>query len=136
MLRKVDHIGIAVKDLETSVKRFALLLGVSPYKTEEVDAEGVSTVFFQVGDVKIELLGATRPESPVAKFLEKRGEGIHHIAFQTDGMEGESLRLESEGFPFTGPARPGAEEMLIRFLHPSGTHGVLTEICQPQSAES
>lgn len=135
MFRNVDHIGIAVKELDASVRRFSVLLGVSPYKMEEVASEGVKTIFFKVGDVKIELLGATRSDSPVAKFLEKRGEGIHHIAFLSDDINKESIRLEAENFQFTGPARAGAEEMLIRFLHPSGVHGVLTEICQSQSTE-
>lgn len=135
MLSNVDHIGIAVRDLDAAIHRYTLLLGIAPYKREEVAAEGVITVFFKVGEVKIELLSATRSDSPIAKFLEKRGEGIHHIAFFTDDMENETVRLEADGFQFTGPARAGAEEMLIRFLHPSGAHGVLTEICQPQSAQ-
>lgn len=135
MIRKMEHLGLAVQDLEAATDLFARLLGQQPYKTEAVASEGVTTVFFQVGDFKIELLGATSPDSPVARFLEKRGEGIHHVAFQVDDIEGETRRLQEDGFIFSGTTRPGADAMQVNFLHPKGTHGTLIELCQPQTTD-
>jgi len=130
-MKKIEHIGIAVKNLETSNDLFTKLFGKSPYKTEIVESEGVSTSFFQTGDNKIELLEATNPDSPIAKFIEKRGEGIHHIAFDVEDIVAEMKRLESEGFVLLNKEpKSGADNKLICFLHPKGTNGVLIELCQ------
>lgn len=130
-MNKIEHIGIAVKSLEASNALFGKLLGVQPYKTEAVETEGVVTSFFQAGPNKIELLEATGPASPIAKFIEKKGEGVHHIAFEVDDIYAEMKRLEAEGFTLlsTEPRR-GADNKLICFLHPKGTNGVLIELCQ------
>jgi methylmalonyl-CoA/ethylmalonyl-CoA epimerase len=130
-MEKIEHLGIAVKNLAESNVLFAKLLGVQPYKIEEVASEGVNTSFFQVADSKIELLEATRPDSPIAKFIEKRGEGIHHIAFEVQDIRAEMQRLEKEGFTLlnTEPKR-GADNKIVCFLHPKGTNGVLIELCQ------
>lgn len=131
MMRKIEHIGIAVKDLELSNKLFAKLLGVQSYKQEEVLSEGVMTSFFENGPNKIELLAATNPESPIAKFLEKKGEGIHHIAFDVEDIESEILRLKGEGFVVLNEVpKKGADNKLVAFLHPKSTNGVLIELCQ------
>jgi len=128
---KLEHIGIAVQDLEKAGELFTRLLVRPPYKTEEVPGQAVATMFFDVGNVKIELLQPTDPLSPVQQFLEKRGEGIHHIAFSTTDAEGEASRLRSEGFRLLyAKAQPGADDKLINFLHPKDTHGVLVEFCQ------
>lgn len=128
---KIEHIGIAVKDLETSNNLFAKLFGVSHYKIEEVASEGVRTSFFQSGPNKIELLEATNPESAIAKFLEKKGEGIHHVAFAVEDLEAEIRRLEEEGFVvLPGFPKKGADNKKVAFLHPKGTNGVLVELCQ------
>ena len=128
---KIEHIGIAVKDLETSNSLFAKLFGVSHYKIEEVASEGVRTSFFQSGPNKIELLEATNPDSPIAKFLEKKGEGIHHVAFAVENLENEMERLEGEGFVILpGFPKKGADNKRVAFLHPKGTGGVLVELCQ------
>lgn len=130
-MRKIEHIGIAVKDLEQSNKLFAKLLGVQSYKQEEVLSEGVMTSFFENGPNKIELLAATNPESPIAKFLEKKGEGIHHIAFDVEDIESEILRLKGEGFVVLNEVpKKGADNKLVAFLHPKSTNGVLIELCQ------
>jgi len=130
-MKKIEHIGIAVKNLETSNDLFTKLFGKSPFKTEIVESEGVSTSFFQTGDNKIELLEATNPDSPIAKFIEKRGEGIHHIAFDVEDIVAEMKRLESEGFVLLNKEpKSGADNKLICFLHPKGTNGVLIELCQ------
>ena len=131
MLNKIEHIGIAVKDSKTSVELFSKIFNAQPYKTEAVESENVNTVFFQVGGNKIELLEATSPESAIAKFIEKKGEGIHHIAFDVEDIYGEMKRLKSEGFILLSeePKR-GADNKLICFLHPKGTNGVLIELCQ------
>ena len=128
---KIEHIGIAVKSLEVSNLIFEKLLNTPQYKTEEVASEGVMTSFFQIGDSKIELLAATKADSPIAKFIEKRGEGIHHIAFEVADIRAEMTRLEREGFTLlnTEPKR-GADNKLVCFLHPKGTNGVLVELCQ------
>lgn len=130
-MKKIEHIGIAVKDLETSNNLFAKLFGEAHYKVESVESEGVNTSFFQVGPNKIELLEATNPDSPIAKFLEKRGEGIHHIAYDVEDIRAEMKRLEGEGFTLlnTEPKK-GADNKLVCFLHPKTTNGVLIELCQ------
>ena len=130
-MRKIEHIGIAVKSLETSNLLFEKLFGNPPYKEEEVASEGVKTSFFMNGPNKIELLEATNPESPIAKFLEKKGEGIHHIAFEVDDIHAEMKRLSNEGFQLLNEIpKKGADNKLVCFLHPKGTNGVLVELCQ------
>ncbi|SNY94951.1 methylmalonyl-CoA epimerase [Flagellimonas pacifica] len=128
---KIEHIGIAVKNLKESNELFAKLLGVPHYKTEEVASEGVKTSFFQSGPNKIELLEATNANSPIAKFLEKKGEGIHHIAFAVEDIVKETARLKDEGFTVLNEVpKKGADNKLVAFLHPKGTNGVLVELCQ------
>ncbi|MBR9855742.1 MAG: methylmalonyl-CoA epimerase [Algicola sp.] len=128
---KIEHIGIAVKDLEASNKLFEKLLGVPHYKIEEVASEGVKTSFFKSGPNKIELLEATKPDSPIAKYLEKKGEGIHHIAFSVEDIVSEIERLKGEGFVVLNETpKKGADNKLVAFLHPKGTNGVLVELCQ------
>ena len=130
-MRKIEHIGIAVKSLETSNMLFEKLFGVPAYKKEEVVSEGVKTSFFINGPNKIELLEATSPESPIAKFLEKKGEGIHHIAFDVEDIVSEIARLKQEGFIVLNEIpKKGADNKLVAFLHPKGTNGVLIELCQ------
>ena len=130
-MRKIEHIGIAVKSLETSNLLFEKLFGNAPYKQEEVTSEGVKTSFFMNGPNKIELLEATNPESPIAKFLEKKGEGIHHIAFDVENILTEVNRLKNEGFTILNETpKKGADNKLVVFLHPKGTNGVLIELCQ------
>ena len=130
-MKKIEHIGIAVKNLNDSNNLFTKILGKQPYKTELVESEGVSTSFFLTGDNKIELLEATNPDSPIAKFIEKRGEGIHHIAFDVADIVSEMKRLESEGFVLLNKEpKAGADNKLVCFLHPKGTNGVLIELCQ------
>ena len=133
MLKKVEHIGIAVKDLKNSNELFAKLFGKASYKLEQVETEKVSTSFFTVGDTKIELVCAESEDSAIAKFIEKRGEGLHHIAFEVDDIDAEIKRLLAEGFEFTKtPPQPfkGADNKLVCFLHPKSTNGVLIELCQ------
>ncbi len=130
-MHKIEHIGIAVKDLEVSNKLFASLLGVSHYKVEEVINENVRTSFFKSGPNKIELLEATKPTSTIAKFIEKKGEGIHHIAFAVTDIQYEIARLKSEGFiVLNEKPKKGADNKLVVFLHPKSTNGVLIELCQ------
>ncbi len=130
-MNKIEHIGIAVKDIEASNQLFTMLLGEPPYKSEVVESEGVTTSFFQVGPNKIELLEATNPESPIAKFIEKRGEGIHHIAIEVDDIAAEIERLKGEGFTLLHQvAKAGADNKIIAFLHPKSSNGVLIELCQ------
>lgn len=130
-MNKIEHIGIAVKDLQTSNVLFEKLFGAPAYKEEEVASEGVKTAFFQNGPNKIELLEATHSESPIAKFIEKKGEGIHHIAFDVTDIVAEIARLESEGFVVLNPVpKKGADNKLVAFLHPKSTNGVLIELCQ------
>lgn len=134
MIRKIEHLGIAVKDIEASNKIFAELLGSSPYKSEMVESEGVLTSFFQVGESKIELLQATNPESAIAKYLEKNREGIHHIAFDVDDIEAELARLKALGYKLIHESpKDGADNKRIAFLHPSGTNSVLVELCQEKN---
>ncbi len=130
-MKKIEHIGIAVKDLDTSNELFAALFGTAHYKTEEVASEGVKTSFFKVGFNKIELLEATTAESPIAKFIEKKGEGVHHIAFAVKDIVSEIKRLKSEGFiVLNEKPKKGADNKLVAFLHPKSTNGVLIELCQ------
>ena len=130
-MKKIEHIGIAVKDLETSNALFEKLFGVAAYKFEAVESEGVTTSFFQTGPNKIELLAATNPESPIAKFIEKKGEGIHHIAFDVDDIVSEIARSKNEGFVVLNEIpKKGADNKLVAFLHPKTTNGVLIELCQ------
>ncbi len=128
---KIEHIGIAVKNIEQSNDLFTKLFGKAPYKMEKVESENVSTSFFMIGESKIELLEATNPDSAIAKFIEKKGEGIHHIAYEVENIIEEMKRLKSEGFTLLSeePKR-GADNKLICFLHPKGTNGVLIELCQ------
>ncbi len=128
---KIEHLGIAVKNLEQSNALFTSLFGKAPYKLEKVESEGVSTSFFMMGDSKIELLEATTADSPIAKFIEKKGEGIHHIAFEVADIYAEMKRLQSEGFVLLSEQpKKGADNKLICFLHPKNTNGVLIELCQ------
>lgn len=130
-MEKIEHIGIAVKNLEASNILFEKLLGVPHYKIEEVVSEGVKTSFFKSGPNKIELLEATQPESPIAKFLDKKGEGIHHIAFAVEDIVSEIERLKGEDFVVLNETpKKGADNKLVAFLHPKGTNGVLVELCQ------
>ncbi|MDQ1167761.1 methylmalonyl-CoA epimerase [Flavobacterium sp. SORGH_AS_0622] len=131
MVNKIEHIGIAVKNMDDANVLFEKMLGVPSYKMEAVESEGVLTSFFQTGNNKIELLEATNPESPIAKFLEKKGEGIHHIAFDVDDIEAEIIRLKGEGFVLINEIpKKGADNKLVVFLHPKNTNGVLVELCQ------
>ncbi len=128
---KIEHIGIAVKNLSDSNALFEKLLGKAHYKTETVDSEHVTTSFFQVGDSKIELLEATDPASPIARFIDKRGEGIHHLAFEVADIEAEMKRLADEGFRLLNETpKRGADNKLVCFLHPKSANGVLIELCQ------
>lgn len=130
-MHKIEHIGIAVKDLKISNDIFATLFGTPHYKMETVESEGVNTSFFKTGPNKIELLEATNPESPIAKFIEKKGEGIHHIAFAVENIEDEIERLTNEGFVVLNRSpKRGADNKLVAFLHPKSTNGVLIELCQ------
>ncbi|BDB54101.1 methylmalonyl-CoA epimerase [Flavobacterium ammoniigenes] len=130
-MRKIEHVGIAVKDLEMSNTLFEKLFGAPAYKSEVVESEGVTTSFFLNGPNKIELLAATHPESPIAKFIEKKGEGIHHIAFDVEDIVSEIARLQNEGFVVLNETpKKGADNKLVAFLHPKSTNGVLIELCQ------
>lgn len=130
-MKKIEHIGIAVKNLEKSNKLFASLFGEPSYKIEEVASEGVKTSFFASGPNKIELLQATNPNSPIAKFIENKGEGIHHIAFAVSNIKTEIERLKKEGFVVLNEIpKKGADNKLVAFLHPKTTNGVLIELCQ------
>jgi methylmalonyl-CoA/ethylmalonyl-CoA epimerase len=130
-MKKIEHIGIAVKNLEASNTLYKKLLGVSHYKIEDVTTEGVKTSFFKVGESKIELLQATNPNSPIAKFIAKRGEGVHHLAFAVEDIEKEIERLKSEGFELIDDIpKQGADHKKIAFLHPKSSGGVLIELCQ------
>jgi len=131
MVNKIEHIGIAVKNIDDANILFEKLLGVPPYKTETVESESVVTSFFQTGTNKIELLMATNPESPIAKFLDKKGEGVHHIAFDVEDIFAEIERLKNEGFILINDIpKKGADNKLVVFLHPKSTNSVLVELCQ------
>ena len=128
---KIEHIGIAVKDLEAANDIYTKLFGKPPYKTEVVESESVSTSFFKVGDSKIELLEATDPNSAIAKYIEKKGEGIHHIAYAVKDIKAEMVRMRAEGFVvLNDEPKKGADNKLVCFLHPKSTNGVLVELCQ------
>ncbi|MBX9734490.1 MAG: methylmalonyl-CoA epimerase [Chitinophagaceae bacterium] len=128
---KVEHIGIAVKDLSISIPLFEKLLNTGCYKTEEVASEKVHTAFLKTGDTKIELVASTTPDGVIAKYIEKKGEGIHHIAFEVTDIYAEMKRLQDEGFVLLQEApKQGADNKLVCFLHPKGTNGVLVELCQ------
>ena len=130
-MNKIEHIGIAIKDAAVSVPLFNKLYNAVPYKTEVVESEQVKTIFYQVGPNKIELLEATSPESTIAKFIEKKGEGMHHIAYDVADIYAEMERLKAEGFLFIHEQpKHGADNKLIAFLHPKSTNGVLIELCQ------
>ena len=130
-MNKIEHLGIAVKDIAAANEIYTSLLGTKPYKTEAVESEGVTTSFFKCGESKIELLQATRPDSPINKFIEKKGEGIHHIAFAVNDIKAEVIRLKKEGFVVLNeePKR-GADNKWVVFLHPKSSNGVLVELCQ------
>jgi len=130
MMRKIEHIGIAVKNLEEANTTYTKLYGKAPYKQERVESEGVATSFFLVGETKIELLEGTNEDSPISKYINKRGEGIHHIAYDVENIEAERQRLIDEGFEAIGGIRNGADNKLVCFFHPKSTHGVLLELCQ------
>lgn len=128
---KVEHIGIAVKSLEQSLPLFEKLLNTPCYKTETVESEGVETAFFQKGETKIELLQSSDEAGVIARFIEKKGEGIHHIAFEVEDILAEMERLKGEGFELLSSSpKPGADNKIICFLHPKGTNSVLIELCQ------
>ena len=130
-MRKIEHIGIAVKDLAASNQIFEDILGVAPYKQEEVASEHVLTSFFQVGESKIELLQATSPDSAIAKYLEKNKEGIHHIAFDVEDIFGEIERLKAKGYTLIHESpKEGADNKIIAFMHPKSSNSVLVELCQ------
>lgn len=130
-MNKIEHLGIAVANIEAANELFAKLLGKAHYKIETVESEGVKTSFFKVGESKIELLEATNPESPISKFLTKKGEGVHHIAFHVDDIEKEMERLKNEGFVLINDNyKNGADNKQVCFLHPKSTGGVLIELCQ------
>jgi methylmalonyl-CoA/ethylmalonyl-CoA epimerase len=130
-MKRLEHIGIAVKDLQASNELFAKLLGQEPYKIEEVASENVLTSFFKTGQSKVELLVGTSPESAISKFIEKKGEGIHHVAFEVEDIRAEMLRLEKEGFVILNKEpKPGADNKLVCFIHPKSVNGVLVELCQ------
>jgi len=134
MLKKVEHIGIAVKNLENSNNLFAKLFGKDHYKVEKVESEGVSTSFFMLGETKIELLEATQPDSAIAKFIEKKGEGIHHIAYEVEDIYAEMERLKKEGFELIHQQpKEGADNKLICFLHPKSTNGVWSNYARSEN---
>ncbi|ADV48708.1 methylmalonyl-CoA epimerase [Cellulophaga algicola DSM 14237] len=136
-MKKIEHIGIAVNDLKASNNLFEKLLGVAPYKEEEVLSEGVKTSFFMTGPNKIELLEATHIDGPIAKFLAKKGEGVHHIAFAVDDIVAELARLKEEGFTIINEVpKRGADNKLVAFVHPKTTNGVLIELCQEAPEET
>lgn len=131
MIKRIEHLGIAVKDIETSAKVFSTLLGTDSYKQEIVESEGVLTSFFKVGESKIELLQATNEESAIAKYLAKNKEGFHHVAFEVDNIDAELERLQGEDFVLIHQSpKDGADNKRIAFLHPKSTNGLLVELCQ------
>jgi len=131
MIRKIEHLGIAVKNIETANKVYEQLLGSAPYKQEKVESENVITSFFKTGESKIELLEGTSAESAISKFIEKRGEGLHHVAFDVDDIVVEMEKLKRQGFTLLSDTpKRGADNKLICFVHPKSTNGVLVELCQ------
>jgi len=134
MPKKLEHIGIAVSNLDESEKLFEKLLGTTSYKREEVLSEGVITSFFKIGDIKIELLASTKADSPIAKFIEKKGEGIHHLAFESENITTELSEMNKKGFALINESpKNGADNKKIAFLHPKSTNSVLVELCQEKS---
>lgn len=130
-MKKIEHIGIAVNNLEEAAKTYEMLMNEAPYKTEHVESEGVATMFFKSGESKIELLAATNNDSPIARFIDKKGEGIHHIAFAVSDIEQEIKTLEAKGFQLLNKTtKKGADNKMIAFLHPKSNHGVLVELCE------
>lgn len=128
---RVEHIGIAVQNLEEAIDTYETLLDTDCYKREFVEQQQVDTAFFRTGESKVELLGATSPGSVIAKFVERRGEGIHHVAFEVEDILAEIKRLENEGFTvLSEKPQPGADNKMVVFLHPKNNHGVLVELCQ------
>ena len=133
-MKKIEHIGIAVSSLDEAIPVYEKLLNTKCYKLEEVTSEGVKTAFFKIGDSKIELLEATNQDSPIAKYLDKKGPGMHHIAYDVDNIYEEIDRLEGEGFQLIQSSpKNGADNKLIAFLHPKSTAGTLVELCQERS---
>ena len=130
-MKHLDHIGIAVKDIEQAVDTYEQLLGTECYKREVVEGQKVDTAFFRTGESKVELLGPTDEDSVIAKYLGKRGEGMHHVAFEVEDIRAEMERLRAEGFTLlSDEPRPGADNKLVAFVHPKDNHGVLVELCQ------
>jgi len=130
-MNKIEHLGIAVKDSTASARLFELLLGAAPYKSEKVESEKVETIFYALGPNKIELLQSTDPDGTIAKFIDKKGEGFHHVAIAVDDIYAEIKRLTEAGFMFVNPEpKRGADNKLICFLHPKSTNGMLVELCQ------
>lgn len=130
-MRKIEHLGLAVEDISESIKVFEKLLGTGCYKVEEVESEFVKTAFFKIGESKIELLQATDPQSPIAKFIAKKGKAIHHVAFDVEDIQSEIDRLSKEGFELIHKTpKKGADNKIIAFLHPKSTDGFLIELCQ------
>ncbi len=135
MIKKIEHLGIAVKNINESNELFKKLFGIQHYKMEKVESEGVSTSFFMLGETKIELLEATNETSAIAKFIDKKGEGIHHIAYEVDNIEEEMKRLKNEGFELIHQQpKDGADNKRICFLHPKSTNGVLVELCEEKKS--
>ena len=132
MIKKIEHVGIAVENPKKSNEIFEKLFGSSSYKTEMVESEGVKTYFYKLGDSKIELLEAVNENSPIKKFISKRGQGMHHLALHVEDIYSELARLTNLGFEAIGDIKPGADNKLICFLHPKSTGGVLIELCQEQ----
>jgi methylmalonyl-CoA/ethylmalonyl-CoA epimerase len=136
MLVNLEHLGLAVKDLEAATSLYTTLLGQEPYKREHVASEAVDTVFFQIGGSKIELLAGTSPESAITRYLEKKPEGIHHVAFEVDDIRAEMQRLRAEGFVLLNEEpKLGADNKLVCFVHPKSANGVLVELCQSIKAQ-
>jgi methylmalonyl-CoA/ethylmalonyl-CoA epimerase len=130
-MRKIEHLGLAVENIDEAIKTFEVLLNTSCYKIEEVVSEHVKTAFFQIGESKIELLEATDPASPIAKYIAKKGKGIHHIAFDVEDIDAEIKRLSENGFELIHQTpKDGADNKIIAFLHPKSTEGILIELCQ------
>ena len=137
MIKKIEHLGIAVKSLDEAIPLYEKLLQITCYKTESVSSEGVNTAFFQIGEAKIELLEASNQNSPIAKFLSKRGEGFHHVAFEVDDIEEELARLQKLDFILLHLSpKDGADNKRIAFLHPKSTMGMLIELCQDNISKS
>ncbi|RYD52664.1 MAG: methylmalonyl-CoA epimerase [Sphingobacteriales bacterium] len=135
-MTKIEHLGIAVEDLNAAIPVWEALLNTPCYKTEEVTREGVLTAFFRMGESKIELLEGTRPESAIKKFIDKKGPGVHHVAFAVDDIQAEANRLQTAGFEVIGDGipKPGADNKLVLFLHPKAVGGILVELCQEREA--